>query len=289
MKKIIMENNIDRLEIAYKLDEDVIKTILEKSNVDGVVHYDDFLLIRTKTINEFEFNYDIVCDTLPNTNGEAHKFVWGKLQWGSHRKRHIYINVSNRTFYNNTLSFIYFIADTIGLSFYKITKLDLAIDCNVNLVKKFYKMLRDENYTPIIFHKEFPNMNEKIPHLLNMGNGTRLRPYMNKSFDIRKVSNFKSLSLHCYNKLDEVKENNYEKQYILDKVNIKPMYRMEIRSKSIELDYTLGKMGLSHYDLYMQLLNDVILIEFYYRLMDRIIRIKKNDNIIPLLTLLINM
>lgn len=100
---------------------------------------------------------------------------------------------------------------------------------------------------------------------------------------------FKSLSLHCYNKLDEVKENNYEKQYILDKVNIKPMYRMEIRSKSIELDYTLGKMGLSHYDLYMQLFNDVILIELYYRLMDRIIRIKKNDNIIPLLTLLINM
>lgn len=63
MKKRILENNIDRLEIAYKLDEDVIKTILDKSNADGVVHYDDFLLIRTKTFNEFEFNYDIVCVT----------------------------------------------------------------------------------------------------------------------------------------------------------------------------------------------------------------------------------
>ncbi|MBD5314353.1 MAG: hypothetical protein HDS06_09105, partial [Bacteroides sp.] len=270
-RKIEFDVNIDRLEIAYQYNESEVMDILSNLNENGEKQYDCFKIVKSNIQSEFEHNFDIICDSLPSEEGKVHEINWGVLQWGSHRKKDIYISVSNEMFYNGTLPYLHYIDSELSLSFKKVNKLDIALDININLVRRFYKMLKDETYTPIIFNKAYAVMTEKIPNLVNMGSGSRLRPYKNKSFDIRKQTRFKSLSLHCYDKLEEVKDNEFEKQYILDKVGLKPMFRLEIRSNADELNYTLEQMNITNEDLYHLLFNEPIISEVYFNLLDRVI------------------
>ena len=288
MKDKVIVNSIDRLEVAYKYNDETLNNILSNLNEDGILNYGEFWLEKSDIVSEFEFNFNILAPSMPNEDGNVDVFVWGKLQWGSHRKTNVYINVSNEVFYNNTLSYLHYIDTSLGLEFYKIDKLDLAIDCNFNIIKRFYSILKNEEYTPIIFNKAYDDLNEKIPSLFNGGSGTRKRPYLNKSFELRKKSDYKSLSLHCYNKLEEIKDNNNEKQYIIDKIDMKPIFRLEARCKVTELDYTLNQMNLNQTYLYMNLFNDSLLFNLSQIIIDRIIRIKHKSKILPLLYCLIN-
>ena len=88
----------------------------------------------------------------------------------------------------------------------------------------------------------------------------------------------KGLELACYNKLKEIQDNNNSKQYILDKVKFKPIYRMEVRSNHKLLKDTLDKLGINDDDLFYNVLfNEEELFKLFLSLLNRLIRFKHQN------------
>ena len=109
--------------------------------------------------------------------------------------------------------------------------------------------------------------------MTTIAKGTRKNPVKYKSFYLSNKE--KGLELACYNKLKEIQDNNYNKQYILDKINFKPIYRLEIRTNHKMLKDTMDKLGFTDDDLFYNILfNEDMLFKLYLSLLNRLIRIK---------------
>lgn len=264
--------NIDKLIYSFQFNHKLDDYLNDKHGID----FEFFTLIRNTHLNSnYKNNFDIILSD--NTN-------FGLLQWGSFNfnKQKMYISVNNQILYSNKLKMILDIISRLNLEFDCVSRLDIALDCDRNIVSKFYSLLKNKDLEFIILNKKI-NKDDEIKHLLNLSVGSCNNIHKNKSFYLSNKE--KGLVLACYNKLKEIQDNNFEKQYIIDSLNLKNIYRLEIRTNHKLLLDTLNKLGFT--DLYLfNIINDNLHYELYLlfkELLGRLIRISHNNKTYSLL------
>ena len=234
---------IDKLKICYTLSDtsrlhELRENLLERFEVQEW----DFHLRRIEG-KHFNNVYEIVYIFNKDNNPEdMEEQVFGTLQWGLRSdhdeafKPYVWLYVDNSQFYlkydystNGRLMFLGYIEQMLGLVFYNISLLDLALDSSTNYSKALIKLIRDKDYYPIINGSKITDRKRLIEDILYIGVGNleRIKEY---SLLIQQKKN--DLSLNSYNKKREV-ENKSKKFYIMDRYkNPNQLHRLEIRINS---------------------------------------------------------
>lgn len=294
MRTIKYNLNIDKLEITYLLTTDFSNMITEqlesyydrlddKDNL--LIDYIDFKLTipKEKLYLHYKYEFDIEIKDYNKDKGIYFRRL-GKIFFDSNNpiRQQLYVMIDNYALYNRDFLHLHFIEDVLGLQFMSISKLDLALDLNINFITKFYRILKDKSYTPIILNKQYKDMDKIIKEMITISQGTRVNPTKYKSFYFSNKE--KGLELACYNKLKEIEDNNNSKQYILDKLQFKPIYRMEIRTNHKILADSMKKLNIDDNDLFYNILfNEEILFKLYLTLLDRLIRFRYQNQTYNLL------
>lgn len=294
MREIKYCLNIDKLEVTYLLTMDfvsMIKAQLEsyynrlddKDNI--LIDYIDFKLTipKEKLFLHYKYEFDLEVKDYNEERGIYFR-RFAKMFFGSNNpiRQQLYVMVDNYALYNRDFLHLHYIEDILGLQFMSISKLDFALDLNINFIAKFYRILKNKSYTPIVLNKKYEDMNKLIREMITISQGTRQNPNKYKSFYISNKEN--GLELSCYNKLKEIEDNGFNKQYILDKLKFKPIYRMEIRTNHKMLKDTMNVLGINDDDLFYNILfNEEELFKLYLSLLNRLIRIKHQNQTYNLL------
>lgn len=284
MKKINL--HIDKLEITYLLTHEIIELINGK---DDIIDYYDFRLEKDKDNKEYAVCYNIIIETLNDSNGYD-KTLFGKISYGTYNpyRNQLYINIDNKIFYKDDdilIGAISIIEQTLHLEYMALSKLDFALDVEKDIIKVFYNLIKKDDITPIILNKKITDKDEEIKQLLHMATGTRSHPYLYKSFYIGNKEG--GLTLACYNKTKEIIDNGYKKEYIIKKDGFKRIYRLEIRTIRHTLKDTLNKLFIDEEELYRRLFDKDFLMKIFIALLDRLIRISQGDNTYNLLQFLL--
>lgn len=291
MNKFKCGIHLDKLEITYILTKrftDFIYLNIDKNRdkSDKIIfdHCDEFYLaLPNETIyNNYRYELDILIKDYEEEKGFFKKRI-GKLFYGSNHplRQQLYIALENRSLYNGDVVYLYYIEEVLGLSFMKISKLELAFDFNRNFINRFYAILKDEDFAPIILNRKYKNMDKEIRELLHVSTGTRNNLNKFKSFYIRSAE---GLELKYYDKAKEIEDKNFEKKYILDKLGFKKVFRLEVKANHKNLKNSLDKLGITDEDLYMRHADEKLLYKVYFLLLNRIIRIEYKNKTYSLLS-----
>lgn len=273
MKTDKINLNIDKLEITYYLTQEVIEILNGIEEIDFI----DFKLIRNNEDSNFAINYDIM---IPDYECDAFYRKFGNIYYGSNRnfKNQIYVSIANPILYNNEdKHHIYYITESIGLEFMEINYIEIAVDTNQNLISKYSKIMKNEDYTPIILNKKIKDMNTEISAIKNIYTGTRKNPNKYKSVYLSNKEG--GLVLNIYDKRKEIHDNSDIKNYIIEDGEFSKsdkIIRYEIRALNHIVKDTLNKLGYRQEDLYYQMYNYDFITEVFKHLSNRIIRIEDN-------------
>lgn len=273
--------NIDRLEISYNLDNEIINRLNE-----DYIEFDCFHLIKSNEDSNYKIKYEIWVDEFEDN--QVKRILFGHIYFGSYRKfkKNLYISVANNIFYrDNTITDIYYIEQALNLKFIGVNKLDIALDVNKNIIDRFYEIYKDVKYIPIIFKKRYKNRNVDIKQVINITNGSRKNPHKNKSIYLKNKEG--GLTLALYNKFKEITDNNSEKSYIIENWKHNKLFRLEIRTSGHILKDTLTNLGISNEELYYRIFNKDILFNIYQNLLNRIIRIEYKNKCYNILNYLL--
>ena len=258
-KNKLYQINIDKLEITYLLTHDITEIINGK---DEIIEYYDFRLEKDKDNKEYAVCYNIIIETLNGSNG-YNETLFGKISYGA----------------------IQIIEQTLHLEFMALSKLDFALDVEKDIIKAFYNLIKRDDIIPIILNKKIEDKDKEINGLLHMATGTRRTPYLHKSFYIENKEG--GLTLACYDKTKEIIDNGNKKDYIIKKDGFEQIYRLEIRTIRHTLKDTLNKLSISEEELYMRLFDKDFLMNIFFALLDRLIRINQGNKTYNLLQFLL--
>lgn len=284
-KNKLCQINIDKLEITYLLTHDIAEIINGK---DEIIEYYDFRLEKDKDNKEYAVCYNIIIETLNGSNG-YNETLFGKISYGTYNpyRNQLYIGIDNKMLYEDDLLIgaIQIIEQTLHLEFMALSKLDFALDVEKDIIKVFYNLIKRDDIIPIILNKKIKDKDEEINELLHMATGTRRTPYLHKSFYIDNKEG--GLTLACYDKTKEIIDNGNKKDYIIKKDGFEKIYRLEIRTIRHTLKDTLNKLSISEEELYRRLFDKDFLMNIYFALLDRLIRINQGNKTYNLLQFLL--
>ena len=153
MTNIKYRFRIDRLEVSYTASEDVLESLSELAEgCFGEEYQDNVKLVRVDSRN-YKNEFEVY--TISETGWQA----YGLLQFGSpnpHRQ-YVYLSVLNERLYDGGLHLLTYIESVFHLSFLRVSKLDIALDANWNLVRSFCRSLKKIHainrckFIPLIF------------------------------------------------------------------------------------------------------------------------------------------
>lgn len=280
MRKVKYNVSIDKLEITYKASEQVRNTLaaIKTSEVINGIR-----LERLENPKLYQHEFLLSCKGFDEELGAFERPI-GYLKFGSYNKnrQHTYILFDNSLLYDyNLLVSLFCIEDALSLEFYRVSKLDIALDFNINIHHRLYKILRDDAYSLVILNRLYRNMDEELKGVLHVSTGTRKRPKKNNSIYIE--SKDKSLGLRCYNKSHELAETI--KPYIPNIAGKLPMYRLEV---SIANHKNIKKsLNIDEEEVYCKLQDKNFLLSLFNVTLDRIIRVGKGRKRYNLLKVLV--
>ena len=282
MKDYRIMFNIDSLEITYELNDN-IKTFF--NSIDKSKQFYDIEIIRTNKFENYKYTFDILVPEYENNNIIMKKYA--TIYFGSYCKfrQHLYLKIENEQLYKGNLIILDYIEEIFELNVINDSYIELAVDVDYDIVSKFYRLLKNKNYTLKILRNLYNDMNEEITDILHISKGTRNNPYKFKSFYIENKE--KGLKLVCYDKSKEILDNNNEKHYIKELYGFDNIYRLEIRVHHKMLKDTLNTMKISDLYLHNNLLNKDFLFDIYINLMNRLIKIIYKNNEYNLLSILL--
>lgn len=284
-KNRLCQMNIDKLEITYLLTKEIAEIINGK---DEIIEYYDFRLEKDKDNKEYAVCYNIIVETSNGSCGYS-ETLFGKISYGTYNpyRNQLYINIDNKMLYEDDflIGAIQIIEQTLHLEFMGLPKFDLALDIEKDIIKTFYNLIKKDDIIPIILNKKIKDKDEEINELLHMATGTRRNPYLHKSFYIENKEG--GLVLNCYDKTKEIIDNGNKKDYIIKKDGFEKIYRLEIRTIRHTLKDTLNKLSISEEELYRRLFDKDFLMNIYFALLDRLIRINQGNKTYNLLHFLL--
>jgi hypothetical protein len=185
---------------------------------------------------------------------------------------HIYFSVENEILYTCVAGLSY-IEQALHLSYYRISKLDICLDTNVNVINRFYRLLKDETQTLIINNKVINDRYGIINKLIHFSTGSLKNVRRNKSFIIKG----NEIELIAYNKQQEI-DNSSKKEYIKENLQMdKKIYRLEVRFKNFkQIQKALNMSNVDIEDLYYFPFED-LLEQIFVTTLNRIIRLSNNQ------------
>lgn len=177
-----------------------------------------------------------------------------------------------------------YIEQALHLSYYRISKLDICLDTNVNVINRFYRLLKDESQTLIINNKVINDRYAIITKLIHYSTGSLKNVRRNKSFIIKG----NEIELVAYNKLNEI-ENISKKEYIKENLQMdKKIYRLEVRFSNFkQIKKALKMCSVDIEELYYFPFAD-LLEQIFVSTLNRIIRFTNNQCILNYLLKLIS-
>lgn len=271
MKKTKCDINIDKLEIQYLLTHEIVEVL---NRIEDTEDFYEFEIKRTNSNYSYKNTFDIIIKNYNEKDG-IYNIKLGTLYYGSFNpiRNQLYIAIENRELYSGNLVSIHFIEEKLNLQFMTISKIDIAFDCNKNIINKYYNLIKNDNINYIVLNKKV-DKNEEID-ILTLGKGTLLRPLLHKSIYIKNRE--RGLELNAYNKTKEIKDNGNYKDYIVDTLGFNEIYRLEVRCNHKQLKDTLKAMNLTDEDvMYRAIIDKELLYDIYENLLNRLLRIDEN-------------
>lgn len=279
-----MKSNIhlDKLTMCYTVDTDsILQNINDKREIDLY----DFKLIKIDS-KHFNNAYNILF--VWDYDDKTDWYLFGTLKFNlkidnndskTIQKAWIYFN--NRDFYTeycNNMSIIVLteiLENLLGLSYNNITSLDIAYDCNKNIVETVFKMIRNKDIETILNNDVIKDRNIEQPNIIYILSGS-LNKYKKDSIYF-KQSDKDGFRLSLYNKKKEI-ENSSHKTYIeIYNKMPKKMYRAEIRLKNEHIRKYLVNNNIS---ISYNLLNNTDFLQKCFNdFSERLIRFRKGRKV----------
>ena len=270
MKTLKYNISLDKLEITYQGKQEV-RDALAAIKESMVIN--EITVVRVEMPKHYQYEFLLFGKDYTDERGEFERPI-GVLYFGSvnQNRPHIYINYHNAVLYDEfMLATRFYVEEALGLEYLRVSKIDIALDLNRNIVSRFYRLYRDEAYSLVILNKKYKGIDESVKEVLHISTGTRKRPFKNRSFFIENKD--KSLGLRCYNKSEELTES--EKDYIPNVSGKLPMYRLEVSLANYKnIAKTLALLDVCNAEeLYSKLQTEDFLFSLFLATLNRLIRV----------------
>ena len=183
MSKVKFNLSLDKLEITYQASQqvrDALATIEESKVINEIT------IVRVEKPHHYQHEFFLYGKDFSVERGEYVRAI-GVLFFGSlnENRQHIYINYNNAALYDTyLLASRFYVEEALNLHFYRVSKIDIALDLNINVVRRFYRLYRDEAYTFVVLNRRYKDLDEIVKEVLHVATGTRKRPLKNRSFYI---------------------------------------------------------------------------------------------------------
>ena len=258
--------NIDKLEITYTCSGEIRELFANIIDEHICGEDNDVRVVRTISTT-YLHNFAVYCTNMyvgqlffdtPNPN-----------------RPHIYLAVENEILYTCVAGLSY-IEQALNLSYYRISKLDICLDTNVNVINRFYRLLKDESQTLVINNKVIKDRYAIIKKLIHYSIGSLKNVRRNKSFIIKG----NEIELVAYNKREEI-DNSSRKEYIKENLQMdKKIYRLEVRFSNFkQIKKALKMCSVDIGELYYYPFED-LLERIFVTTLNRIIRFSNNTSIL---------
>lgn len=283
MRNVKWNLSIDKLEITYQATQQVRDAL---AAIEDHKVINEITVVRDKPL-QYQNMFHLFGKDYNEEQGVFEREI-GTLYFGSfnQNRQHIYINFDNSVLYDTyLLASRFYVEEALGLDFLRVSKIDLALDLNINVVRRINRIYRDEALSLVILNKCYKSMDETVNEVLHIAKGTRKAPMKFRSFYIENKN--KSLTMRCYNKSEELKESH--KDYIPNVSGKLPMYRLEVSLANHKtIAKTLAQLGVSNEEkVYSKLQSKDFLFSLFLTTLNRLIRVNKGRKGMNLLECLI--
>ncbi len=205
--------NIDYLKLCYRQPEGVFETIA--GTVGDIFYGDGYeLLITERDITVLR------AEVLIQHDGEMMSLGTLMLNKGSKFKGKAFFEYSNRAFYEtammspekaNYIPFFDYIAGDLGLEYNNCTRVDIALDTNINVLARVKKNIRNHKELDMyLCRHKIADADEKMPGYGEYYASTRKRLIKRPEIIIEQAKE-EGTRLKIYDKTRELEEHRYDK------------------------------------------------------------------------------
>lgn len=278
--------NLDRLELTYEKNEPLQTKLSDTTKNE--FEFDSLWLIREQCkyySNEFSIwgsDYDEHLDIVERRIG--------KLHFGSPNpnRPYIYLVYDNAALYSDyLLASRFYVEEALGLVFMRVSKIDVAVDFNFNVVNSFYRLFKNPNYDLIVNGEKVKGMKCTVRDVLHIaGDTTRQRPFAHHTPVIKNADG--SMLMRAYDKGKEIDEES-GKEYIREKSGFKKLYRIEVSLSCHKvIKKMLNKLGMTDEELYARLQHEKTLMDLFRVGLYSLIRVSRRRRSMSVLEAIIS-
>lgn len=279
---------LDKLEVCYTTTPENYEELKDTKYRE----YDGFRIHSTETDSNAKESYLQIDIRHPVPDGTLDWVMFGTIKVGStfadeDSPSYVWIRVHNRMLYTPhypdtpTAYYIYYISESLSLSYNNITKLDIAADSNANYFARIKRAIRNMELVPIVLGSAYPERKEIIKKLLYIHTADRER-YRTGTVSIS--SSEKDFALSVYNKSEEIAESN--KEYIKDWTSLSDtIHRVEVRLKRTAIKDYLTLKGMTLEELYYNLFDKETQFRMFSHFSDKLLRFRSGREVISVMEL----
>lgn len=264
---------LDRLELTYMTNEP-LQTMLSDTTKNEF-EFDSLRLIREQC-KYYSNEYSIWGIDYDEQLGIVERRI-GNLHFGSPNpnRPYIYLVYDNSALYSDyLLASRFYIEEALGLVFMRVSKIDVAVDFNFNVVNRFYRLFKNPDYDLIVNGEKVKGMKCTVRDVLHIaGDTTRQRPFAHHTPVIKNADS--SMLVRAYDKSKEIDEES-GKEYIREKAGFKRLYRVEVSLGCHRvIKKVLERLDLTDERLYVRLQDEKTLIAFFRVALNSLVRVSR--------------
>ena len=237
--------NIDKLKVCLIQPEGLFERIYK--------HEQDYIVFNGFALKRIECDTDtIVCNVLLDEVGQTEQILLGHLTLNNTCKYggKAFFEFENSALYTvegidasgnkyNKISYLYYVIETLGMELNNLTQLDLALDSNINFIKKLIKAIKNyETFDMYLNGKRIIDPNEKLPEYGVFHGASRKRLESLPTLYLSQVKKETGLSMRIYDKTKELAEQSlYKKERFLQWLGwtAPKIYRAEITMHNVNV------------------------------------------------------
>lgn len=265
---------IDALEITYT-STDAQKDFLSGIEKRQYLGEDKTSLwIERIESRHYQNEFIIKCSDLDENGADTVRVV-GYLRCGSFNpnRQMVYLTFENAALYSWILKSRFYVETSLGLTFYRVSKIDIAVDFDFNIQRRLVSLLKSTPHDIIVNGRV---ANRKAVKGLNVHSYDVNIDRLFAHPEVTVSNDDSTLQMKTYNKRKEI-ENESGKSYITECTGFTGThYRIEVTCKNYKrLFPSLKALGIDDTHLYVHLDNDDTLKALFCDILNRLIYLRK--------------